>query len=129
MKKVLGVVMALALSVSGVTAFGGGVEVKAEETNVSRETALEIEDNGFKTGSFTKDESEVGRWYKFTNNSNDCAMAEVTMTHTDGSTWPNYNFFYTNGKSTGNSSYFTGNGKTEFIGVEAHETVDFLTLV
>ncbi len=122
MKRVLGLVMAAVLTVSSLGGFGG-LKVKAAETNVSRETALEIGNDDFKTGSLTKEESKVGRWYKFTNYSNQCSYAEVTMSHTDGDVWPNFAFYYKNGKATGHSGYFTGDGETVVIGMEAHETI------
>ncbi len=122
MKRVLGLVMAAVLTVSSLGGFGG-LKVKAAETNVSRETALEIGNDDFKTGSLTKEESKVGRWYKFTNYSNQCSYAEVTMSHTDGDVWPNFAFYYKNGKATGHSGFFTGDGETVVIGMEAHETI------
>ncbi len=124
MKRVLSCVMALVLTVSGLTVFGDRVNAKAAGTNVSREAAMVIEDNGFKEGSFTKTEGATGLWYKFTNNSDECKIAEVTMVQTSGDVWPGYSFSYANGKAVDNAGgYFTGSGDTKYIGVEAHETV------
>lgn len=121
MKKVLSFALALVMTVSSLSVFGGALEVKAA-TNITRGAATEIADNGFVTDTYENEESKTGRWFKITNYKNECAVAEVTMTDVKGS-WPHYEFFYSNGKGTGNSGFFTSDSETQYVCLEARETV------
>ena len=73
MKKVLGVVLALSLTVTGAVTTGSmnvkaaGPVVTALAASNTAETAEVIENNGTKAGAVEWEEDTVERWYKFTN--------------------------------------------------------------
>ncbi|MCR5656344.1 MAG: hypothetical protein K6G06_02670 [Butyrivibrio sp.] len=133
-KKVLGVMLALSLAITGGT-FAGAEKLTVEAaapknfdspaTNISIATAEEIGNNAFKEGSLSSKDLYGERWYKFTNPYATEAVAEVTFSQTGGDVWPGYAFYSKNGKAIEGldySGYFTGSGLTVNVGLEAGET-------
>lgn len=88
MKKVLGVVLALSLTVTGAVTTGSmnvkaaGPVVTALAASNTADTAEVIENNTTKAGAVEWEEDTVERWYKFTNPYKTDSVAVVTFTAT-----------------------------------------------